>query len=98
MAGLVPAIHALQRREKQVVDARDKRGHDETGSSLRAKRSNPWSNKKESWICFVVPALLAINDAACYRTGIGGRGTEASSGSDSGRAVVCGGGSTCRGA
>jgi hypothetical protein len=28
MAGLVPAIHVLT-AEKKVVDARDKRGHDE---------------------------------------------------------------------
>ena len=31
MAGLVPAIHAFARM--QDVDARDKRGHDESGSS-----------------------------------------------------------------
>jgi hypothetical protein len=40
MAGLVPAIHALQRQGKQDVDARDKRGHDGLGElpgpSLRA--------------------------------------------------------------
>jgi hypothetical protein len=29
MAGLVPAIHALFALEKQDVDARDKRGHDD---------------------------------------------------------------------
>jgi len=28
MAGLVPAIHVFIARSKQVVDARDKRGHD----------------------------------------------------------------------
>jgi hypothetical protein len=30
MAGLVPAIHVLARAAKKDVDARDKRGHDET--------------------------------------------------------------------
>ena len=30
MAGLVPAIHALIVKKKQGVDARDKRGHDES--------------------------------------------------------------------
>jgi hypothetical protein len=29
MAGLVPAIHVLQRDDKKDVDARDKPGHDE---------------------------------------------------------------------
>jgi hypothetical protein len=34
MAGLVPAIHVfLARKEKKVVDARDKRGHDESNNS-----------------------------------------------------------------
>jgi hypothetical protein len=28
MAGLDPAIHVLDQREKKDVDARDKRGHD----------------------------------------------------------------------
>ena len=35
MAGLVPAIHVLQRDEKKDVYARDKPGHDEN-----SKRSN----------------------------------------------------------
>jgi len=30
MAGLVPAIHAFDIHRKQGVDARDKRGHDES--------------------------------------------------------------------
>jgi hypothetical protein len=30
MAGLVPAIHVLNRHDRQDVDARDARGHDET--------------------------------------------------------------------
>jgi hypothetical protein len=46
---------------------------------------------------YFVTALLAMTQLV-YRTGIGGRGTDANSGSVSGGAVVCGGGSTCRGA
>jgi hypothetical protein len=46
---------------------------------------------------YFVTALLAMTQL-CYRTGIGGRGTDANSGSVSGGAVVCGGGSICRGA
>jgi hypothetical protein len=30
MAGLVPAIHVLTANEEEDVDARDKRGHDES--------------------------------------------------------------------
>jgi hypothetical protein len=32
MAGLVPAIHDFLTTEKQDVDARDKRGHDESNN------------------------------------------------------------------
>jgi hypothetical protein len=32
MAGLVPAIHVFLDRMKQDVDARDKRGHDESNN------------------------------------------------------------------
>jgi hypothetical protein len=31
MAGLVPAIHVYEPIDKQDVDARDKRGHDDRG-------------------------------------------------------------------
>jgi hypothetical protein len=33
MAGLVPATHVFGHAAKQVVDARDKRGHDEGSPS-----------------------------------------------------------------
>jgi hypothetical protein len=35
MAGLDPAIHVLRQRRKQLVDGRDRPGHDDPGAMVK---------------------------------------------------------------
>jgi hypothetical protein len=39
MAGLVPAIHVFDPARKKAVDARDKRGHDDSNNCFPAQKS-----------------------------------------------------------
>jgi len=49
MAGLDPAIHVLAAKEKEVVDARVKPGHDEGENASACRRPPPPSKRHRNY-------------------------------------------------